>query len=119
MFVMCPECGLRAKLTRSDAQIADAEGKCKHRNNRTGALPGCIAFASDCCGRDGETPMSARNTGHVTCHECGMSAEIRLDKSIRGAGYKVSCYGSGYTCNKLLAAKLIDYTLDHMLVRLS
>ena len=31
-------------------------------------------------------------------------------KSIRGAGYKVGCYGSGYTCNQLLAAKLIDYT---------
>jgi hypothetical protein len=33
MFVMCPECGLRAKLTRSDAKIVDAEGKCAHRNN--------------------------------------------------------------------------------------
>jgi hypothetical protein len=33
MFVMCPECGLRAKLTRGDAQIVDAEGRCKHRNN--------------------------------------------------------------------------------------
>src|SRR5262249_903686 len=28
----------------------------------------------------------------------------------QGAGYKVGCYGSGYTCNQLLAAKLIDYT---------
>jgi hypothetical protein len=33
MFVMCPECGLRAKLTRSDARIVDAEGKCKQRTN--------------------------------------------------------------------------------------
>jgi hypothetical protein len=33
MFVMCPECGLRAKLTRSDARIVGAEGKCKHRTN--------------------------------------------------------------------------------------
>jgi hypothetical protein len=31
-------------------------------------------------------------------------------KSIRGAGYKVGCYGSPYTCNQLLAAKLIDCT---------
>jgi hypothetical protein len=30
MFVMCPECGLRAKLTRSDARVVDAEGECKH-----------------------------------------------------------------------------------------
>ena len=33
MFVMCPECGLRAKLTRSDVQIVDADGKCRHRND--------------------------------------------------------------------------------------
>jgi hypothetical protein len=33
MFVMCPECGLRAKLTRNDAQIVGAEGKCNHRDN--------------------------------------------------------------------------------------
>ena len=33
MFVMCPACGLRAKLTRSDARIVDAEGKCKQRTN--------------------------------------------------------------------------------------
>jgi len=27
------ECGLRAKLTRRDARIVGAEGKCKHRIN--------------------------------------------------------------------------------------
>lgn len=38
-----------------------------------------MTFESDYCGRNGEMRMSARKTGHVTCRECGMCAEIRLE----------------------------------------
>jgi hypothetical protein len=30
---MCPDCGLRAKLTHGNGRIMDAEGKCNYRNN--------------------------------------------------------------------------------------
>jgi hypothetical protein len=33
MFVMCPECGLRAELTHGKQQIADPKGTCKHRQS--------------------------------------------------------------------------------------
>ena len=33
LFVACPECGLREKLTDSEQQITDDEGSCKHRQN--------------------------------------------------------------------------------------
>src|SRR6516165_7356406 len=36
-----------------------------------------VAFELGCCSRDGETPMSACKSVHVTCHDCGMSAEVR------------------------------------------
>jgi hypothetical protein len=31
LFVMCPECGLNAKLIVGDQQIKDEAGLCKHR----------------------------------------------------------------------------------------
>ena len=33
LFVMCPECGLSAKLTPGEPQIKDEAGLCKHRQN--------------------------------------------------------------------------------------
>jgi hypothetical protein len=33
LFVMCPECGLNAKLAPGEPQINDEEGLCKHRQN--------------------------------------------------------------------------------------
>ena len=33
LFVMCPECGLNAKLAPGEPQIKDDEGLCKHRQN--------------------------------------------------------------------------------------
>lgn len=35
LFVACPECGLREKLTHSEQQIIDDRGRCKHRQNPT------------------------------------------------------------------------------------
>ena len=45
--------------------------------------------------------------------KAGITAIIRYGdtafaKSIREAGYKVGCYGSGYTCNQLLAEGTYD-----------
>ena len=42
------------------------------------------------------TPMSARKTVHVTCHDCGMSAEVRLDTF--GLRYYVTDIGSHSKC---------------------
>ena len=33
LFVMCPDCGLNAKLAPGEPQIKDEEGLCKHRQN--------------------------------------------------------------------------------------
>ena len=33
VFVVCPECGLRAKVTNSGQKIIGDERKCKHRQN--------------------------------------------------------------------------------------
>jgi hypothetical protein len=32
-FVMCPDCGLQAQLSRGDDPIPDPKGKCKHKQN--------------------------------------------------------------------------------------
>jgi hypothetical protein len=33
LFVMCPDCGLNAKLAPGEPPIKDEEGLCKHRQN--------------------------------------------------------------------------------------
>jgi hypothetical protein len=33
MFVMCPDCGLNAKIAPGDLRVSDDEGLCQHRQN--------------------------------------------------------------------------------------
>lgn len=33
LFVMCPDCGLRARVTDRETNAIDGDGKCKHRQN--------------------------------------------------------------------------------------
>ena len=33
LFVMCPDCGLSARLSGSDVKVAGDKGKCQHRKN--------------------------------------------------------------------------------------
>jgi hypothetical protein len=33
LFVMCPDCGLRARLTHNQSKIIESDGKCDHRQS--------------------------------------------------------------------------------------
>ena len=46
LFVMCPECRLHARLRNSWQEVADPEGKCKHRQN-AGSCPNLVTPLSN------------------------------------------------------------------------
>jgi hypothetical protein len=33
LFVMCPDCGVRAKLSRNQTKFVNGDAKCEHRQN--------------------------------------------------------------------------------------